>query len=105
MRASAVISYRQVAVSSSVLMTVAAARLLDVRTVPQAIHRSPMMAVASVLLGLCLVLAQPEQMAVSARYVEEVSVAPLPWVSNFITSDGRYLLLADGRIFFCREES
>jgi hypothetical protein len=39
---------------------------------------------------------------------ELVKVAPAPdvreWVSNFITEDGQYILLANGKLLFVKEE-
>ena len=103
MRASAVIPYRQVAVSVSVLTTGAEARLLSRQPQPSPVPHRHIMAIASVLLGLCLVLARPEQTAVCARYIEEISLDGGVLTSNFITNDGLFLLTADGRIFFVRQ--
>lgn len=103
MRASAVVPYTQVSASASIMMTSAEARLMGGAVRPAAIPHRQIMAIASALLGLCLVLAQPEQINVSAAYVEEISAGEVVVMSNFITSDWRYLMTADGRIFFVRQ--
>lgn len=103
MRASASVPYSQVSVSVSVLTTVAEARLLDCRPCLAPSPHRQIRVIASVLLGLCLVLAQPEVMAVSARYIEEIGIDGGVLSSNFITRDGLFLLTADGRIFSVRQ--
>ncbi len=103
MRAAASIPYRQVTVSASVMMTVAEARLLDFRSCASPSPHRQIRAIASVLLGLCLVLAQPERTAASARFIEEIGIDGGVLSSNFITRDGLFLLTADGRIFSVRQ--
>ena len=103
MRAAVSIPYSQVSVSASVLMTVAEAHLLDFRSSASPLVHRQIRAIASVLLGLCLVLAQTERTAASARYIEEIGIDGGVLSSNFITRDGLFLLTADGRIFSVRQ--
>ena len=80
-------------------------RVIESSTIASAQVRPSVKAMAAVLLGLTLVVASPQsQISVRGCVVEEVGTMPYPWVSNFITADGQFLMTADGKIFFCRRD-
>ena len=106
MRAYAVILDSTLTVSASISTIVAEARIVDDSISASTLCLPAMKAMAAILLGLTLVVAQPQrQIAVQGCCIEEVGGIPYPWVSNFQTSDGMFVMTADGRIFFCREVS
>ena len=106
MRAYAVILDSTLTVSASISMIGAEARIVDDSISASTLCRPSVKAMAAILLGLTLVVAQPQQqIAVQGCCVEEVGGIPHPWISNFQTSDGMFVMTADGRIFFCKEVS
>ncbi len=106
MRAYAVILDSTLTVSASISTIVAEARIVDDSISASTLCLPAMKAMAAILLGLTLVVAQPQrQIAVQGCCIEEVGGIPYPWVSNFQTSDGMFVMTADGLIFFCREVS
>ena len=106
MRAYAVILDSTLTVSASISTIGAEARIVDDSISASTLCLPAMKAMAAILLGLTLVVAQPQrQIAVQGCCIEEVGGVPYPWVSNFQTSDGMFVMTADGRIFFCREVS
>lgn len=105
MRAYASIISSGFTASASVESIGAEVRLIDDTITVSAQSRPSVKAMAAVLLGLTLVVASPQpQISVRGCVVEEVGTMPYPWVSNFITADGQFLMAADGKIFFCRED-
>ncbi|MGM9767469.1 MAG: hypothetical protein ACI3Z0_03260 [Candidatus Cryptobacteroides sp.] len=105
MRAYANIISSDFTASVSVESIGAEVRLIDDTITASAQCRPSVKAMAAVLLGLTLVVASPQsQISVRGCVVEEVGTMPYPWVTNFITADGRFLMTADGKIFFCRED-
>ena len=106
MRAYAVILDSTLTVSASISTIGAEARIVDDSISASTLCLPAMKAMAAILLGLTLVVAQPQrQIAVQGCCIEEVGGISYPWVSNFQTSDGMFVMTADGRIFFCREVS
>ena len=106
MRAYAVILDSTLTVSASIATIWAEARIVDDSISASTLCLPAMKAMAAILLGLTLVVAQPQrQIAVQGCCIEEVGGVPYPWISNFQTSDGMFVMTADGRIFFCREVS
>ena len=106
MRAYAVILDSSLTVSASISMIGAEARIVDDSISASTLCRPSVKAMAAILLGLTLVVAQPQQqIAVQGCCVEEIGGIPYPWISNFQTSDGMFVMTADGRIFFCKEVS
>ena len=106
MRAYAVILDSTLTVSASISTIGAEARIVDDSISASTLCRPAVKAMAAILLGLTLVVAQPQrQIAVQGCCIEEVGGIPYPWVSTFQTSDGMFVMTADGRIFCCREVS
>ena len=106
MRAYAVLLDSTLTVSASISAIEAEARIVDDSISVSTFCRPAVKAMAAILLGLTLVVAQPQpQIAVQGCCIEEVGGVPYPWVSNFQTSDGMFVMTADGRIFFCKEVS
>lgn len=104
MRAYASIISSGITASVSVVSIGADARLIDDTITVSAQSRPSVKAMAAVLLGLTLVVASAQpQITVHGCYVEVISGAQTDWTPNFITADGKYFLLADGRIFYCKE--
>lgn len=84
----------------------AEARIVDDSISASTLCRPTVKAMATILLGLTLVVAQPQrQISVQGCCIEEIGGIPTPYVSNFQTSDGMFVMTADGRIFFCKEVS
>ena len=97
-------------IRSSITATIAALGILvavklDSRP-PRVAVKAIVGAIVSVkLLALAPMTVGPESFPqVQITFVETVPVAPDVWVSNFITSDGQYFLLADGRVLFVKGE-
>ncbi len=105
MRAYASIISSGITASVSVVSIGAEVRLIDDTITVSAQSRPSVKAMAAVLLGLTLVVASAQpQISVRSCVVEEVGTMPYPWITNFITSDGQFLMTADGKIIFCRED-
>lgn len=106
MRAYASIISSGITASVSVVSIGAEVRLIDDTITVSAQSRPSVKAMAAVLLGLTFVVAQPQQqITVQGCCVEELGGIPYPWISNFQTSDGMFVMTADGRLFFCKEGS
>lgn len=92
--------------SASISSIGAEARIVDDVFSASTMCRPSVKAIAAILLGLTFVVAQPQQqITVQGCCVEELGGIPYPWISNFQTSDGMFVMTADGRLFFCKEGS
>lgn len=78
-------------------------------TVAQTVNTQPenVVKVTVKLLGLAAIvsIAPMKGTQVQAEFVRSAPAATIrDWVSNFITEDGQYFLLADGKLLFVKEE-
>lgn len=91
------IDYQPMAVSAEVkTMNVSAVPVLEQSQVNTSMVRG-IRTLANLVLGICLVAAPTPSIQAKVCYIDEV--IPMPYHSNFITADGKYILLADGKIF------
>lgn len=58
------------------------------------------------LLSLFPLIVRPDNLIkLDVEFVQTVPISAVHgWVSNFITSDGQYFVLADGKVLFVKEE-
>ena len=96
------IAYQPISASAEIRVIEASAVPISDRICSSASLIRGIRTLGNLLVGVCLIAAPLPAVQAEAHYIDEV--IPMPCYSNFITADGKYILLADGKILSGKEE-